>query len=96
MIHRELEALGIRLKDISHLRGRECGSVEENVHELLRELDLDHRVPVHYFDDRLRHLENVTNYEGYAARMSARTSYAGWITSGHTLLTGAALHLTKS
>ncbi|KAK1940323.1 hypothetical protein X943_002335 [Babesia divergens] len=75
MIHRELEALGIRLKDIRHLRGRECGSVEENVHELLRELDLDHRVPVHYFDDRLRHLENVTNYEGLD---HVRTYFVDW------------------
>ncbi|KAK1443029.1 hypothetical protein BgAZ_305470 [Babesia gibsoni] len=74
-LRKEVEALGIVPIDSSHVYGSDGGSVEENIHRLLRRLDLDHRVPVHYFDDRMRNLERVNKREGLE---HVRTYFVDW------------------
>ncbi|GIX64064.1 uncharacterized protein BcabD6B2_34990 [Babesia caballi] len=60
-LRREMAALGVAPLDESHVYGRDRGPVVDSVRALLRALDLDRRVPVHYFDDRLARLEAVAS-----------------------------------
>ncbi|ORM40625.1 uncharacterized protein BXIN_2107 [Babesia sp. Xinjiang] len=59
MLLQKLEALDIKPMDNDHLYGRDRGSPVECLGELLRKLNLDKRVPIHYFDDRLTRLEAI-------------------------------------
>eukprot|EP00371_Babesia_bovis_P000212 XP_001608859.1 hypothetical protein [Babesia bovis T2Bo] len=56
IVKRKLKALGIKSLGSALIYGREYGTTAEQIRYILDALDLDTRIPVHYFDDRLSNL----------------------------------------
>ncbi|CDR95532.1 hypothetical protein, conserved [Babesia bigemina] len=75
MVMSELESLQIKPLHAGDVYGRDRGTPTDSVRALLADLQLDPRVPVHYFDDRLATLDAINSSDDLR---HVRTYFVDW------------------
>ncbi|EKX72297.1 membrane protein, hypothetical [Theileria equi strain WA] len=74
-VRHQMEALGIKMSPLLKVIGSESGTLDTSISTIRDSLKIDRRIPIHYFDDRMKNLVAVL---GHRHLKHVRTYFVDW------------------